>query len=72
MGFGMLGGMALFWLLLIGLAVLVVRLLFQSGSSGRNNHAHTPTSALEILEQRYARGELTREQYQQMREELLK
>lgn len=69
MGFGMFGGMALFWLILIALAVLVVRALFSSGSSG-SGRAHIPPSALEILEQRYARGELTREQYQQMRKDL--
>lgn len=70
MGFGMLGGMALLWLVLIALVVLVVRIFFPSVSSGGNNRTHMPPSALKILEQRYARGELTYEQYQQMRKDL--
>jgi putative membrane protein len=59
MGIGMLGGMLLFWVVLIILVVLLVRGLFQaSGSSGANH----PLSARQILEQRYARGEITQEQ----------
>jgi len=63
MGFGMLGGMFLFWVVLIVLAVLVVRGLFQSNQSVDSNHANGPISAREILEQRYARGEINQEQY---------
>ncbi len=63
MGFGMLGGMFVFWVGLIVLAVLGVRGLFQSTQSVGNNHANAPISAREILEQRYARGEINREQY---------
>lgn len=70
MGLGMLGGMALFWLILIAFAVFVVRMFFPSVSSGDNSDTHTPLSAREVLDQRYARGELTREQYQQMQKDL--
>jgi putative membrane protein len=66
MGFGMLGGMLLFWAVLIILAVLLVRGLFQSNQSVGSNHATAPLSAREILEQRYARGEITQEQFQTM------
>lgn len=70
MGFGMLGGMFLFWVVLIVLAVLVVRGLFQSKQSVDNNHANAPLSALEIIEQRYARGEITQEQFLQMQKDI--
>ena len=60
MGFGMIGGMLLFWIVLIVLAVLLVRGLFQTN---RPNLANNPLSARQILEQRYARGEINQEQY---------
>jgi putative membrane protein len=67
MGFGMMGGMLLFWILLIILVVWAVRGLFQS-----NQHppvSQTPT-AKQILEQRYARGEINRDQYLLMLKEI--
>jgi putative membrane protein len=60
MGFGMVGGMLIFWIVLIVLAVLLVRGLFQTNGSSRSSQ---PLSAHQILEQRYARGEINREQY---------
>ena len=66
-GFGMwLGGLAMlvFWGALIVGAVLVVRLL--GGVPGRE----VRTSPLDMLKRRYASGEITREQYEQMRKDL--
>jgi putative membrane protein len=74
MGFGVIGllFMLLFWIGLILLAVWLVRVVF-SGIS-RNNSSTPPSkkssSALEILAQRYARGEITREQYEIMKEDI--
>ena len=69
-GAGMwLGGltMLIFWGALIVGAVLVVRLLGGVPSSdGRAPHM----SPLDILKRRYASGEITREQYEQMRKDL--
>ena len=76
MGFGLLGLllMLLFWVGLILLAVWLVRAIFTGDS---NNRPFTPrrgngtnSNALEILAQRYARGEITREQYEIMKEDL--
>ena len=74
MGFGLLGllFMLLFWGGLILLAVWLVRIIFSSSS---NNNSSTPQSgkssnALEILAQRYARGEITREQYEIMKQDI--
>lgn len=61
MGFGMIGGMLLFWIVLIGLAVLLVRGFFQPGSLRTTGH---PQSASDVLKARYARGEITKEQYE--------
>jgi putative membrane protein len=53
--------------LLVFLAVMLVIALF---GSRRPKQQHPPQSAREILDQRYAQGELTRDQYEQMRKDL--
>ena len=64
-GFGLHGvGMLLFWGVLIWGAIVLFRTLAQSGSSRRED------SALTLLKERYARGELNREQFESMREAL--
>lgn len=61
-------GMLLFWGALILLPVLIVKGLFQSSQArAKNQTVDTPK---QILEQRYARGEITREQYQLMMEDI--
>lgn len=71
MVFGMIGGMFLFWTALVVLAVLLIRSLFKSNGSPNNSTAERPLSAREILEHRYARGEINQEQYQSMLRDLL-
>ena len=83
---GSWGRMLLFWVLLLGGLALVGGWLFQEGYLGgshatgtgvrrggndtsRSSGAGGP-SALDILQQRYARGELTTEQYGQMRRDI--
>ena len=70
MGFGMIGGMFLFWIVLIGLAVLFVRGLFQSNQSANRKRTNEQSSARQILEQRYARGEINQEQFQLMQKDI--
>ena len=68
-GYGMFGMvlMLLFWALIIVGIVLVVRWLFNRG--GRESPG-TDDSALEILEKRYARGEIDKETFDAMRKDL--
>lgn len=58
--------MAVFWLLLIAGIVLVAVWII--------NRARVPTAgtepALDILKKRYARGEINREEYERMKQEL--
>jgi putative membrane protein len=58
-------------LILIGLVLLIFWLIRQftqaSGAGGRSG----TNRALEILQERYARGEITREEYEAMRRDLL-
>ncbi len=76
-GFGLLF-MLLFFILVIGAAVALVSLLFPRPANPANHNqirtsqpSATDSSALEILKQRYARGELTREEYDAMKEAIL-
>jgi putative membrane protein len=70
LGMGMIGGMLFFWVILIVLAVFLVRGLFPSNSPANRNSADAPLTARQILEQRYARGEINREQFQLMLKDL--
>lgn len=70
MGFGLIW-MLLFWGGLILLAVWLITVLFPaSPSSPAANTPDTSAGARDILDQRYARGELSREQYEEMRQTL--
>ena len=59
--------MLLFWGGLILLAIWLVSLLFPAVKKS-DPPDNTPASAVEILKERYARGELTGAEYQQMLE----
>jgi len=64
--------MLLFWVGLIVLVVFAVRALVRSGRGWHTwSEAPRPGSkALDVLKERYARGEITKEQYDQMRKDL--
>ncbi len=62
-GFGMFGGMFIFWILIIVLAVLLVKGIFNANDS---RSSENPKTAKQILDERYARGEINQEQYNLM------
>jgi putative membrane protein len=70
LGMGFLGfiWMLLFWVGLIILAIWLVGLLFPSTKTRQDTANRRTLSAQEILNTRYAQGELTAEQYQEMRQ----
>ena len=70
MGFGIFGlfFMLVFWGLLILGAVWVVKALFGNNPPHQGNDRLQ--SPREILDQRYARGEITREQYEIMKQDI--
>jgi putative membrane protein len=74
MGWGtMICGGATLLLLLGGLIVLVVILLARTSSErglSAGSAASGPETPLDILKGRYARGEITREEYVEIREHL--
>jgi mono/diheme cytochrome c family protein/uncharacterized membrane protein len=63
------GGGWIMWLLIVAIIVLVVYLLVRgswSGGPGPTPHE----TALDILKKRYARGEITKEQFDEMKKDL--
>ena len=67
MGFGMGFGviiMVLFWGAIIWVVISLI-------NSGRQRSEETSESALTILKKRYAKGEITKEQYLEMEKELM-
>jgi putative membrane protein len=66
MGFGWLL-FVLFWVLIIAVLLLAVKRLMSSAQTAGGAPQQTP---LEILQSRYARGEIEREEYQQKKNDL--
>ena len=72
MGLGMGVGlllMLMFWAVLIAGGVWLVRVLFTQGDRSRRDQEKSPTSR-EILDQRYVRGEISKEEYDVVRRDL--
>ena len=71
MGFGGFGFifMALFWIVIIGGGIWLLSNLFPK-NNGSQTRPSDNESALDILKQRYARGELTKEEYESIRYDL--
>ncbi len=81
MGFG-LGGLGLifmfiFWIVIIALAVWFLSTLFPRVSNQASNpsqpgsqQTQASESPLEVLQRRYARGEITKAEYEQIRRDL--
>lgn len=66
MGFGMIG-MALFWILVIAGIVALVGWTTGSGSSSSPPPGKTP---IDLLNERYARGEIDRREFEEKKRDL--
>jgi putative membrane protein len=78
-GFGGLGFilMLVFWVAIIALAIWLLSNLFPQTTDTSpipfaTQHNDSPESPLDILERRYARGEISKAEYEQMRRNLSK
>jgi putative membrane protein len=71
-GMGWFGGifMIIFWILIIVGLVFVIRWLIQS-SKGESGRVSSSSRALEILKERYARGEIERKEFEEKKQDLL-
>ncbi len=70
-GWMVFGGlmMWLFWAAVIVLVILAIR-AFSGGRPLTGPSAQPPQTALDILKERYARGEITKDEYESMRRNL--
>ncbi|MBI4298507.1 MAG: SHOCT domain-containing protein [Chloroflexi bacterium] len=78
MGPGMMGGfgwmgfgavfMVIFWVLVIWAVIALVQGLSRPGSS--NVESSQQDSAMEVLKRRYARGEISKEEYEEKKRDL--
>jgi putative membrane protein len=66
MGFGWL--LAIFWVLAAAAAVVYIAKLVARGKGSEG----TGTSALDILKKRYAKGEISKEEFERMKDDLMK
>ena len=64
-----MGAGLIMWIPLVVLAILLIYLVFQSSKSNGSNRTHQETP-LDILKKRYARGDITREQFEQIKKDL--
>lgn len=69
-GFGGFGGlgMVIFWISIVVMLIVFIRLLIDSFSKRES----TSRAPLEILKERYAAGEITREEFEEKKHDLVK
>ena len=71
-GFGMHGWWGMGWWWIVGFMILILVVIWIMIANQRNRAGHRENrSALDILKDRYARGEIDREQYEEMKKDLL-
>jgi putative membrane protein len=70
-GMGWFGGifMIVFWILILVALVFVVRWLIQTTGRGKNS-GQSGSRAIDILKERYARGEIDKAQFEDMKQDL--
>jgi putative membrane protein len=72
-GMGWFGGifMILFWILVIVGLVFLIKWLVQSTRQTPGGRSSSTSNALHILEERYARGEIDKQEFQEKKKDLL-
>jgi putative membrane protein len=68
MGFGM--GFGWIWMIILVIIILAGIYFFTTGFTQERRASYTSTSSLEILKQRYAKGEITEEEFKRIKKEL--
>lgn len=66
-GFGMGVGMWLFWIVILLFVVFIIKIIVSKSPDQFDTRLESP---LEILEKRYARGEINKDEFESMKKEL--
>lgn len=66
MGYGMLIFGFIFWILMLAGLVLFIKYLWEGGRGKRGEE-----TALEVLKKRYARGEISKDEFDEKRKDLI-
>jgi len=66
MGYGMLILGFIFWILVLAGLVLLIKYLWEGGGAKRGEE-----SALEVLKKRYVRGEISKEEFEEKKKDLI-
>ena len=59
--------MIFWWILIIAIILIAIRVIMRGRTNQSNNQAGSP---LEILKQRYAKGEITKEEFEERKSDL--
>ena len=81
MGHWMMGGagmgwigmilMILFWVLIIAGIIFLIKKLFKNKGDSSRSDAGSSSQAMDILKERYARGEITHDEFESMKKDIL-
>lgn len=71
MGWFGMGFMLIFWVLVIIGMILLIRWLLQNTGKPAQRSYGTGAGAMDILKERYARGEITKAEFESMKKDLL-
>ena len=69
MGYGGLGGMFM-WLIWIVIAAVIIYLVFNLSKRNKISIDSAEQSPIEILKRRYAKGEITKEEFDRIKREI--
>lgn len=71
-GYGLFGGllMIVFWILVIVGVVLLIKWFIDQSARG-TGHAPASDRALDVLKERYARGEVAKDEFEQVKKDLM-
>jgi putative membrane protein len=66
------GGMWFGWIFWVGIIALIIYLIINQGNKNRQINMPPPytETPLDILKKRYAKGEITKEQFDQMKKDI--
>ena len=67
---GMILGKVLFGLIIAAIIILIIKLIRRGSHYHDYYHGENKSGALDILKERYAKGEITKEQYEDIKKDL--